>query len=105
MNSRRAFLLSLGCLATGLKGLHAANAQQSEKKRGKSPSRRRRRRDGRGGRRTPDKLKVGDPAPDFTLRLLDKQKPKKADDTEAETVQLSSFKGKQPVVLIFGSYT
>lgn len=41
------------------------------------------------------KLKVGDPAPDFTLRRL-KGKDK---------VKLSSFKGKRPVVLIFGSYT
>ncbi|NOZ24137.1 MAG: redoxin domain-containing protein [Planctomycetes bacterium] len=40
-------------------------------------------------------LKVGDPAPDFNLkRLHDKGK-----------VRLSSFRGKRPVVLIFGSYT
>ena len=41
------------------------------------------------------KLKVGDLAPDFSLAGSDKKL----------TVQLSSFKGKQPVVLIFGSYT
>jgi hypothetical protein len=40
-------------------------------------------------------LKVGDPAPDFDLKRLD----------EKGTVKLSSFKGKEPVVLIFGSYT
>jgi hypothetical protein len=34
-------------------------------------------------------LEVGDPAPDFTL----------------SGVQLSSFRGKKPVVLVFGSYT
>jgi hypothetical protein len=40
-------------------------------------------------------LQVGDAAPDFTLPLLD----------HSQTVSLSSFRGKQPVVLIFGSYT
>jgi hypothetical protein len=40
-------------------------------------------------------LKVGDPAPDFTLRTSDRK----------GVVQLSSFRGSQPVVLVFGSYT
>jgi hypothetical protein len=40
-------------------------------------------------------LKVGDPAPDFSLEKLDK----------TGQVQLSSLLAKQPVVLIFGSYT
>ena len=40
-------------------------------------------------------LKVGDPAPDFQLRTLDK----------TAQVSLSSFRGSKPVVLIFGSYT
>ena len=40
-------------------------------------------------------LKLGEEAPDFTLPILDR----------SETVSLSSFRGKQPVVLIFGSYT
>ena len=44
----------------------------------------------RGGR-----LQVGDAAPDFTLPLIDK----------STSVTLSSFRGKQPVVLVFGSYT
>jgi len=39
-------------------------------------------------------LKVGDPAPDFVLPTADRK---------AE-VQLSSFRGSKPVVLIFGSY-
>jgi hypothetical protein len=39
--------------------------------------------------------KVGEEAPDFTLKTL---------DGEGE-VTLSSFRGKKPVVLIFGSYT
>jgi hypothetical protein len=47
------------------------------------------------GERKNTKLKVGDPAPDFTLPLLKAKKD----------VQLSSFKDKKPVVLIFGSYT
>lgn len=40
-------------------------------------------------------LKVGDPAPDFTLEKTDK----------SARVQLSSFRGQKPVVLVFGSYT
>ncbi len=41
------------------------------------------------------KLKVGDTAPDFTLKTLD----------ERGTVTLSDSEGKKSVVLIFGSYT
>ena len=51
----------------------------------------------RGNERTPDKLSEGDPAPDFTLRLMD--------GAENETVTLSDYRGKRPVALIFGSYT
>ena len=40
-------------------------------------------------------LQVGDPAPDFLLEKLDK----------TGQVQLSGLLAKQPVVLIFGSYT
>ena len=40
-------------------------------------------------------LHPGDAAPDFSLLTLDK----------TANVQLSSFRGKQPVVLVFGSYT
>jgi hypothetical protein len=40
-------------------------------------------------------LNIGDPAPDFHLRTLDK----------TSEVSLSSFRGAKPVVLIFGSYT
>ena len=40
-------------------------------------------------------LKPGDPAPDFILKTLDGK----------QSVVLSSFKGKKPVALIFGSYT
>jgi hypothetical protein len=39
--------------------------------------------------------RVGDVAPDFTLRTIDRQ---------AE-VTLSAHRGRRPVVLIFGSYT
>ena len=41
------------------------------------------------------KLAVGDIAPDFALKTVD----------GSSTVKLSSFRGKQPVVLVFGSYT
>jgi peroxiredoxin len=41
-------------------------------------------------------LKVGDPAPDFSLMKLDK----------SASVQLSSLTAQgRPVVLVFGSYT
>jgi len=40
-------------------------------------------------------LHTGDPAPDFSLMKLDK----------SSTVQLSSLTARQPVVLVFGSYT
>jgi hypothetical protein len=40
-------------------------------------------------------LNIGDPAPDFSLLKLDK----------SETIQLSALSSKQPVVLVFGSYT
>src|SRR5688500_17692397 len=41
------------------------------------------------------KLKVGDEAPDFKLKTTDAK----------EEVLLSSFRGRKPVVLVFGSYT
>jgi len=40
-------------------------------------------------------LQPGDPAPDFSLVKLDK----------SAAVQLSALSAKQPVVLVFGSYT
>jgi hypothetical protein len=40
-------------------------------------------------------LHVGDPAPDFSLLKVDK----------SERIQLSVLNQRQPVVLIFGSYT
>lgn len=49
----------------------------------------------KGERISSGTLKVGDKAPDFTL----------VDPTGKNAVTLSSFKGKKPVVLVFGSYT
>ena len=40
-------------------------------------------------------LRVGDDAPDFTLPLVDR----------SAQVRLASFRGRKPVVLVFGSYT
>ncbi len=40
-------------------------------------------------------LRIGDVAPDFTLKTPD----------GSAQVQLASFQGKKPVVLVFGSYT
>ncbi len=49
-----------------------------------------------GGKKRPDKApKMGDAAPDFTLKTLDGE----------QEVRLSEELKKQPVVLIFGSYT
>lgn len=44
---------------------------------------------------TTDRLKVGDKAPDFTLKTPDGK----------GAVTLSEFRGRRPVVLIFASYT
>jgi peroxiredoxin len=41
------------------------------------------------------RLRTGDPAPDFALKRLDSD----------EVVRLSTFAGKKPVALIFGTYT
>jgi hypothetical protein len=41
------------------------------------------------------RLQVGDPAPEFSLPTADRK----------ARVRLSSFRGHNPVVLIFGSYT
>ena len=40
-------------------------------------------------------LKPGDPAPDFDLKVVGSE----------ERIRLSSFAGKRPVVLVFGTYT
>ena len=40
-------------------------------------------------------LRVGDAAPNFALQTLDKK----------SRVELASFRGSKPVVLVFGSYT
>lgn len=45
--------------------------------------------------RQPDKLKLGDEAPTFTLKSLDGKK----------SFTLADFKGRKPVALVFGSYT
>jgi hypothetical protein len=46
-------------------------------------------------------LDVGDAAPDFVLRALGTTGHSQA----GAQVQLASFRGRQPVVLVFGSYT
>jgi len=50
----------------------------------------------------PDQLKAGDDAPDFELTVLDRKNPNKK---TSDKIKLSSFEGKKPVVLFFGSYT
>ena len=48
-----------------------------------------------GDSRGDGKLKAGDPAPDFQLKQLHSER----------VLQLSQFKSKKPVALVFGSYT
>ena len=48
-----------------------------------------------GDFRRVDNVHVGDMAPDFKLKTMDGKR----------TVELRQFRGKRPVVLIFGSYT
>lgn len=48
-----------------------------------------------GDLRMPDAVRVGDTAPDFKLKTKD----------GSREVQLSGFRGKRPVVLVFGSFT
>ncbi len=52
-------------------------------------------------------LEVGQPAPDFELEFRESPEPNgdPEQDSETERVRLSSFQGKKPVVLVFGSYT
>jgi hypothetical protein len=60
-------------------------------------------------------LRVGDPAPDFDLEVVPRAEADEAETVEAVTaeldaaaparVQLASFRGKRPVLLVFGSYT
>ena len=93
-------LLSLASVGYGLSSAHAIRAADdasSAKNTDKSRAANKRGRGGRGrrGERAPDRLKTGDPAPDFKLKTVDGKK----------TVRLSGFRGKKPVALIFGSYT
>jgi hypothetical protein len=83
--------LSVGCLLAGalLVGETRAPAQKGGGAPGEKftpPAR---------GERLPDRLNAGDPAPDFSL----------PDPSGKKEVRLSSFQGKKPVVLIFGSCT
>ena len=72
-----------------------SDAQQAGPKKGQRSGTKKRFGRRRGGFRDRDRLKVGDVAPDFTLKTLDGKK----------TVTLSSFQGKKPALLVFGSYT
>ncbi len=48
----------------------------------------------------------GEPAPDFHLGLLEGSPAPEAVPSDGEgRIRLSDFRGKRPVVLIFGSYT
>lgn len=58
------------------------------------------------GPRFQPKFKVGDEAPDFDLVRFDAVKEDGSESTEAkDRIKLSSFRGKQPVFVIFSSYT
>ena len=75
-----AFPLALICTLA----LLAAPASAQQKKQSK-----------KGDQRTATSLNIGATAPDFKLKTMDGN----------SEVQLSSFRGKRPVVLVFGSYT
>ena len=79
------WIVCLCALALALAFSTEGSAQPSQRRRGRGPS----------DRPREGSLKVGDPAPDFELTRLDGK----------GTVKLSSFKGKRPVALVFGSYT
>lgn len=72
----------------------SAAAQNKQRPQGKQRPNQSQGQDRRGGR-WPDQVKQGDAAVDFTLKTLDGKK----------SYTLSDFKGKQPVAMIFGSYT
>jgi hypothetical protein len=74
------------CLAAGTLTASLGGGQPPTKEVNTPPAR---------GERKVDALKVGDTAPDFTLKTVDGKKD----------VTLSEFRGKKPVVLIFASYT
>ena len=51
-------------------------------------------------------LRVGETAPDFELTRLDLSlKQEHEEKSELQTVKLSSLLDKQPIVLVFSSYT
>ncbi len=82
--------LAVGLAASVLLCQGIATAQRPGRPSSQRPSTRR-----PGDMRTNDKLKVGDRAPDFTLKTPDGKK----------SVTLSEHKGNRPVALVFGSYT
>lgn len=75
----------IAAIAVVLSVSASALAQPQNRPRGK----------GRDMERSRGSLKVGDEAPGFKLKSADGKKE----------VDLASFKGKRPVVLVFGSYT
>lgn len=100
---RLTLLLTLVALASPFGALHAQGRarRDSNSKRGKLSS---------IARRGTEKAKTGILAPDFALPFLDESTAKPTFvSTDAESgsprVRLSDFRGKRPVVLIFGSYT
>ena len=92
MTTRRKILASLGGFSFG------SMLAWSQRPRG-SPSKPPKKKRKRGGKKArgheEGTLKVGDVAPGFNLKILKSE----------ERVHLASFAGKQPVALVFGSYT
>ena len=112
MRSRKLLCLVAGMLAVGLLCVDAVEAQNRRRARARGrpvrkpgevitrPDR---------GERWPDRIEVGQPAPEFTLPLLAKSSEGGAagdsDGEKAETVSLKELRAERPVVLIFGSIT
>ena len=92
VNSARSLTVILVAMLVVLVSSEQVQAQRRQSKKSDARSSELSRRN-----RFKDKLKVGDKAPNFTLKKLNSKKK--------ETVTLSGFQGKKPVVLVFGSYT
>ena len=95
MFKRGLTLAAILALAVVFVAADHSDAQQAGRKKGERAGTRKRFGRRRAGFRGRDRLKVGDVAPEFTLKSLDGKK----------TVTLSNFQGKKPVLLVFGSYT
>ncbi len=76
-------------------GDQQGDQQETKKQNRRDQPQRRQQRGGRRNMQADDAPRIGDIAPTFTLKSLDGE----------SATNLAEFKGKRPVVLLFGSYT